>query len=135
MLGDKRATLIIVLVLISVLASLPNIEAVWAAEDSWTTMEPMPTARSGLGVVVVNGKIYAIGGSDGNRQLDTNEMYDPATNTWISKQPMPSARSRFGITVYQNKIYVMGGANASRFSDANEVYDEFRLPLTTIHLS
>jgi hypothetical protein len=121
--GEKRAKLIAFLVLCSLLASLQNIEAVMAVEDSWTTMEPMPTARSGLGVAAVDGKIYAIGGSNGNSQLDTNEMYDPATNTWVSKQPMSTARSRFGITVFENKIYVMGGANSSSFTDANEVYD------------
>jgi hypothetical protein len=30
---------------------------VWGTEDSWTTLESMPTARSGLGVALVNGKI------------------------------------------------------------------------------
>jgi len=119
----KKFAMLVLLLLFSVVMSAFSVPLVVAAEDSWTTLTEMPTARSGLGVAVVDGKIYAIGGSDGNRQLDTNEMYDPATNTWVSKQPMPSARSRFGITVYQNKIFVMGGANESRFTGANEVYD------------
>jgi len=119
----SASLLVLLLILCSFLVFFPNVETVRAAEDSWTTLTEMPTARSGLGVAVVDGKIYAIGGSDGNSHLDTNEMYDPATNTWVSKQPMPTARSRFGITVFENKIYVMGGANASRFTDANEVYD------------
>ena len=90
-----------------------------AAENPWAIMEPMPTARAGIRVAVVDDKIYAIGGSF----LGTNEMYDPATNTWVSKQPMPTARSRFGITIFENKIFVMGGADANGFTDANEVYD------------
>ena len=44
----------------------------------------MPTARSNLGVAVVDGKIYAIGGYNGNN-LGTNEMYDPENNTWTTK--------------------------------------------------
>lgn len=123
MMGDRRATLIVFLILCSISVSLLNIETVRATEDYWATMTEMPTVRSGLGVAVVDGKIYAIGGSDGDSQLDTNEMYDPETDTWVSKQPMPTARSRFGITVFENKIYVIGGANASMFTDANEVYD------------
>lgn len=123
MIGETRATVLLLIILCSLLVSLPNITSVKAAEDSWTTMEPMPTARSGLSVAFVDGKIYAIGGSDGNSQLDTNEMYDPATNTWVSKQPMPTARGRFGITVFENKIYVMGGADVNGHTDANEVYD------------
>ena len=74
----------------------------------------MPTARSGFGVAVVNGKIYAIGGGS-----VVNEMYDPKTDTWTTKAPMPTARSGFGIAVVQNKIYVMGGDD----SGLNKVYD------------
>ena len=96
-------------------------------ENSWTTKQPMPTARIGLGVAVVNGKIYAIGGSNLYTWYNTNEEYDPATNTWTTKKPMPTARSDFGIAVYQNKIYVIGGETGfSDYTWANEVYD----PLT-----
>lgn len=119
----KAASVLALLLFLSLVLPAVPTPSVWAAEDSWTTLEPMPTARSGLGVAVVDGKIYAIGGSDGNSQLDTNEMYDPATNTWVSKQAMPTARSRFGITVFEKKIYVMGGADVNGFTDANEVYD------------
>ena len=114
--GERRATLILLLILCSLMVALPNVETVRATEDSWSTLEPMPTARSGLGVAVVDGKIYAM-------VNEINYEYDSATNTWVSKQSMPTARSRFGITVFENKIYVMGGADVNGFTDANEVYD------------
>ncbi len=101
-------------------------------EDSWATMEPMPTARGSFGVAVVDGKIYAIGGFNGSNYLAINEMYDPETDTWTTKQSMPTARHEFAIAVCQNKIYVIGGvfrANDffnSGFTGVNEVYD----PLT-----
>jgi N-acetylneuraminic acid mutarotase len=88
----------------------------------------MPTARAQLGVAVVNGKIYAIGGGNnsatgGPNNLNVNEEYDPATNTWTTKKPMPTARHSFGIAVYQNKIYCIGGSiNGPRLA-VNEVYD------------
>ena len=99
-----------------------------ATEDSWATKAPMPTARASFGVAVVNGKIYAIGGSNYDSGiLDINEEYDPATNTWATKKPMPNPRCKFGIAVYQNKIYVIGGKNRTEeVTGANEVYD----PLT-----
>jgi N-acetylneuraminic acid mutarotase len=84
------------------------IPLVSAVEDTWTTMEPMPTARSGFGVAVVDGKIYAIGGYHSG-YLNITEMYDPVTDTWITKQSMPTARHAFAIAVCQNKIYVIGG--------------------------
>jgi len=80
-------------------------------EGTWTTMEPMPTAMSGIGVAVVNGKIYAIGSG-------VNYEYDPAIDAWTTKTPMPTHRSNFGIAVVDNKIYVIGGGTV-----VNEVYD------------
>jgi N-acetylneuraminic acid mutarotase len=134
MVGDRRATLIVFLVLCSLLVSLQNIAAVWAAESSWTKLEPLPTIRRDLGVAAVNGKIYAIGGRSDGCRLSTNEEYDPETNTWTTKTPMPTPRSDFGIAVVNNKIYCIGGITDFDWSGhgkgilctANEVYD----PLT-----
>jgi hypothetical protein len=87
-------------------------------------MEAMPTARSGLGIAVVDGKIYAIGGSNYLNRFGTNEMYDPATNTWTTKTSMPTPRSSFGVAIVENKIYVIGGSTGDwEYTDANEVYD------------
>jgi len=105
-----------------------TVPCVIAAEDSWMTMEPMPTARSGFGVAVVDGKIYAIGGYNGS-YLAVNEMYDPATDTWTTKKSMPTPRHSFGIAVYQNKIYVIGGligpsdSETSGYTSVTEVYN------------
>ena len=102
-------------------------QAASAAENSWLNRPPMPKAKSGLEVAVVNGKIYAIG-PDG-----TNEEYDPANLIWTTKQPVPTPRSSFAVAVYQNKIYVVGGnvgydksTDSPILCSLNEVYD----PLT-----
>ena len=87
-------------------------------------MAPMPTARGGFGLAVVSGKIYAVGGLNGNNlPLSTTEVYNPQTNEWTSKTPMPTPRSGFAISVYQNKIYVIGGTVGNGFVGNNEVYD------------
>jgi N-acetylneuraminic acid mutarotase len=84
----------------------------------------MPTARAGFGLAVVGGKIYAIGGTDGNdAPLNTVEEYNPSTDQWITKNSMPTPRSGFATAVYDNKIYVIGGTLASGFAANNEVYD------------
>jgi hypothetical protein len=116
-------------------------------ENTWKTKAPMQQARGGLGVAVVNGKIYAIGGSNASGLyppsaeggfVGTNEEYDPATDMWTFKTPMPTPRSDFAIVVYQNKIYCIGGVIGLHLapwkgsvwevptftlSDKNEVYD------------
>ncbi|MFZ7138956.1 MAG: Kelch repeat-containing protein, partial [archaeon] len=95
----------------------------YAADDFWITLEPMPTARSGLGVAVVDGKIYAIGGGTWGNYFGTNEMCDPDTNGWITKTSMPTPRSSFGIAVIENKIYCIGGYTDDEETKINEVYD------------
>lgn len=121
---NRTKSMALLMVFLSVLSlCIFKVQPASAAEDSWAIKQSMPTARSGLGVAVVNGKIYAIGGDGGS---NVTEEYNPVTNTWTKKKAMPTGRSCFGIAVYQNKIYVMGGATANGFTDANEVYD----PLT-----
>lgn len=126
MMGDRRATLITFLVLCSLIISLSSIAAVRATEDFWTTLEPMPTARAGIGVAVVDGKIYAIGGTYDS--LGETEEYDPATNTWTKKTSMPTPRMWVGIAVVENKIYAIGGDSGNwevgiAPTNVNEVYD------------
>jgi hypothetical protein len=38
--------------------------------------------RSELGLVMLDGYVYAVGGWDGRSRLDSVERYDPGTNTW-----------------------------------------------------
>lgn len=92
-------------------------------QSSWNTLTPMPTARSDLGVAVVNGKIYAIGGLSGDVPVSNNEQYDPVANSWTVEMPMPTARSGFAIAAYNDKIYVIGGTIGNGFVGNNEVYD------------
>jgi len=111
--------------------------SVWASdyvENSWSTKASMNQARSGMGVIAVEGKIYAIGGhrtfDDFLRPTDfvgTNERYDPKTDTWVTLEPMPTARHNFAIAEYQGKIYCIGGyiVDGSRWItyDVVEVYN------------
>jgi N-acetylneuraminic acid mutarotase len=119
----RKSALLLVLLLILCFA-MSTLPLVRASEDSWSTLEPMPTARSSLGVAVVKNKIYAIGGV----QSDINEEYDSAKNTWTTKMSMPTARGDFAIAVLQDKIYAIGGLTRSgqwtaELTDVNEVYD------------
>jgi N-acetylneuraminic acid mutarotase len=143
----KIVALLLVLVFLtasSIMVAKPAFSSADVVEDTWAAKAPMPTARAGLGVAVVNGKIYAIGGTTAGGQyppdvsgggfVGTNEEYDPATDTWTTKASMPTPRDYFAIAAYQNKIYCIGGAigftvdERSGFysyvtSGVNEVYD------------
>jgi len=118
----KKRAAIALLTFLSFSLSTFTCTYAFAAEDSWETMAQMSTARSDHGVAVVNGIIYAIGGSDG-LYLNCTEAYDPATDTWTTKASMPTKRASFATAVYQDRIYVIGGWGASGLTGANEVYD------------
>ena len=98
--------------------------------NNWSSVAPMPTARYGAAAVTVNGKIYAIGGSDfiGGFStagfLNTVEVYDPLSNAWGTAAPMPTVRYLAAAAALNGKIYVIGGL-ATDVSNVNtvEVYD------------
>jgi N-acetylneuraminic acid mutarotase len=123
----EKSTQILIILLIG-LAILPATNlfpgAVADIASSWSTLTPMPTTRGEFGVAVVNGKIFAIGGINGNGlPLNVNEEYNPQTDTWTTMTPMPTPRSGFGTAVYNGKIYVIGGTVGNGFVGNNEIYD------------
>jgi N-acetylneuraminic acid mutarotase len=48
----------------------------------------MSTARSAQAAAVVDGKLYAMGGHDGQNRLSSVERYDPAKNEWVAMASM-----------------------------------------------
>ena len=59
----------------------------------------------GVAVAVLNGYLYAIGGSDGQCPLNTVERYDPRKNAWTAMAPMSTRRKHLGCAVFNNQIY------------------------------
>ncbi len=92
-----------------------------SCSNCWATKAPMPTARTGLGVGAINGKLYAVGGYNG-AYLDTLEVYDTANNTWSTLKSMPTARRRLAAGVINGKLYAVGGYNGSYLATL-EAYD------------
>lgn len=104
-------------------ASVGDVFRYEAATDTWTTREPMPTARALHSAVAVGGKIYAIGGA-ADTFLATVEEYDPLTNIWTPRADMPTARQAAMAAEVGGKIFVIGGqADGSEVLATVEVYD------------
>ena len=81
--------------------------------DTWDTCAPMPTGRFALTACALNGKIYAIGGSQpiskGAAGYATVEEYDPLTDQWTTKSSMNYPRFELTCTVIAGKIWAMYG--------------------------
>jgi len=62
-------------------------------------------ARYGLDTVAHNGKIYAIGGWNGDDKL---EVLDTGTGSWVELQSLPTGQAGVAAALVGNKIYTMG---------------------------
>ncbi len=88
---------------------LSTVEEYDPVNDKWTKKADMPTPRFDLSTVVIDNKIFAIGGI--NRFLVTPavEIYDPETDKWTEGINMPTARACLGAGVIDGRIYTFGG--------------------------
>ena len=119
------------------LPSATTLKVYTLASDSWTLKANMPTLRTALSTVAVNGKIYVIGGvarssgwymdlaeATADELVSAVEVYDPETDTWTRKTDMPTARCGMGTVVVAGKIYTIGGLAANgKIMNVVEVYD------------
>jgi len=97
----------------------------------WSLRAPMPIARYGFGVGVVNGILYALGGYGGGGWTTTVEAYSPMSNTWTTKAPMPTARASLGVGVVNGILYAVGGSNSSGYLATVEAFDPVANTWTT----
>ena len=72
--------------------------------DTWTVKTDMQKSRRSFDCVVLDEKIYTVGG-----YVSFEEMYDPETDTWMEKEPMPVLRTGSTANTVNGKIYVFGG--------------------------
>ncbi|NXW58536.1 KLH18 protein, partial [Eurystomus gularis] len=102
--------------------SLNVVEVFDPIANRWEKCQPMTTARSRVGVAVVNGLLYAIGGYDGQLRLSTVEVYNPETDSWSKVESMNSKRSAMGTVVLDGQIYVCGGYDGTSSLNSVESY-------------
>ena len=89
----------------------------------WFTAAPLSTRRQEMPSVLLDGKIYTIGGIDNTGQtVATTEIYNPAANSWSIGEPMPTTRHHHAMCVLDRKIYVMGGYDNILFTPQTSVF-------------
>lgn len=62
-----------------------------------------------LAVTVMEGWLYAAGGSHNGSALKCVERFDPIKNEWSEVACMRLPRSHFGLAVLQGRLYAIGG--------------------------
>ncbi len=75
---------------------LSSVEYYDPETDMWHMVEKMTCKRSGAGVGVMDGLLYAVGGHDGPVVRNTVEVYDPTAGTWKQIANMSFCRRNAG---------------------------------------
>lgn len=95
--------------------------------SGWSEGAPMPTPRDHLAAVLVQNKIYAIGGR--HRGILRNvDVYDIATDTWSQGPSLPRPMSAMAAGLLADgRIHVVGGEDPGTFGggviDRHYVFD------------
>jgi N-acetylneuraminic acid mutarotase len=83
---------------------------------TWQTRAPMPLSRQELATGVLNGKVYVIGGYDGNgNSTATVQVYDPTTDTWTFAHALPYAVNHNAAAVAGGNLYSFGAGAGELF--------------------
>ncbi|XP_063982748.1 kelch-like protein 10 [Diachasmimorpha longicaudata] len=94
-----------------------------AVTKTWREVAPMNSRRCYVSVAVLNDMIYAIGGYNGHRRLNSVERYNYKENQWSLIASMNRQRSDGSATTLNNKIYIVGGFNGHECLSTAEVYN------------
>ncbi|WP_158267514.1 Kelch repeat-containing protein [Adhaeribacter arboris] len=92
----------------------------WAANPKSTTWEnkltPMPIKRNHMSTIVLDGKMYVLGGQfghdcGGGQDKRYSHVYNPLTDKWTQLTDLPMDRSHCEASVFATggKIYLVGG--------------------------
>ena len=100
-----------------------SVETYNVLENSWSEATGMIVRRQQLGVGVLDGKVYAVGGSDGSLRLSSVESFDPVANFWSFVAPMSTCRSGVGVGVLGGAMYAAGGYDGRSCLNTVERFD------------
>ena len=100
-----------------------SVESYNFKEERWSDATGMIVRRQQLGVGVLDGKVYAVGGSDGSLRLSSVECFDTTTNFWSFVAPMSTCRSGVGVGVLGGAMYAAGGYDGRSCLNTVERFD------------
>jgi Kelch motif/Secretion system C-terminal sorting domain len=94
------------------------------SQVNWFSRAALPNLLTECGSVVLNGKVYIIGGLEpGGISTAKVHVYDPVNNTWSTSAPLPMAMHHLACAVAYSKIYVLGGYTSNPFQPVTYTYE------------
>jgi len=84
----------------------------------WSTHAALSLGpRQEMGVAVVAGRVYVVGGFDASDQpVATVESYETSTDRWTQRASLPAPLHHVNVAAVGGKLYVVGGLSGSSFT-------------------
>lgn len=92
--------------------AIRSVECFDFTSETWSTVAEMPGRRCRAGLVVLAGKVYAVGGFNGSLRVRTVDVYDASADQWTTSCSMEARRSTLGVAVLNNCIYAVSAVYA-----------------------
>uniref|UniRef100_H2Y8L9 BTB domain-containing protein n=1 Tax=Ciona savignyi TaxID=51511 RepID=H2Y8L9_CIOSA len=92
----------------------------------WQKMCGMINRRCYVGIALLQGEIYAVGGKNGEQEgdrLKSAEKFNPNLNTWTKLPDMIERRSDAGVCSLHDRVYVAGGFTGFQCVSSVEYFD------------
>jgi N-acetylneuraminic acid mutarotase len=105
-----------------------RVEAYDPATDRWSAKAPLPVGLHHVGIGVIDGRIYVIGGFSQSlfsvwHPVATVYAYDPSADTWTERRAMANPRGALAVAAINGKLFAAGGYDGTANSAAVEEYD------------
>uniref|UniRef100_A0A8C9X102 Kelch-like family member 33 n=1 Tax=Sander lucioperca TaxID=283035 RepID=A0A8C9X102_SANLU len=81
-------------------------------QNNWESLAEMQQKRCSFSVVVLDGKIYAIGGHCADEYIESVERFCPTGNSWNFMWPLDLPLGGHVANVSQGRIFVSGGLSS-----------------------
>jgi len=97
----------------------------------WSTMAPLPEARTEVSVTSDGERIYLAGGFVPPENEDADErppvgeelwVFDPAADAWESLGPIPAGTHHAGFVHINGRLYIVGGYRDNTFDPVGQVW-------------
>lgn len=107
------------------------------ATDTWSSLAPMPVAKSSMGVEVYDGKIWVVGGSrNGDWRMGEVDIYDIEEDSWSVGTPLSDVKENMAIAVLNDgeddKLYISHGFGENIHETIQKFHEEKGMHVATI---
>ena len=82
-------------------------------DQGWREIAPMPAPRSQAAAAAIGGRIFIVGGAQGDRLFSPTFVYDTATDRWATAAPIPTPRDHLAVAVIDGRVCAVGGRKLS----------------------